>query len=72
MAEERGGRRLPVMLQNLEEGAKVRLRHNITAEITGNPRDGSWVFVRYVSCPDDPAKEGAEELAFADDVLEAL
>ena len=66
------GRRLPVMLQNLEVGAKVKLKGNITAEVTGNPKDGSWVYVRYLSHPQDPAQVGSEELAFADDVLEEL
>jgi hypothetical protein len=67
-----GGRRLPVMLQNLEVGAKVKLKGDITAEVTGNPKDGSWVYVRYLSHPKDPAQVGAEELAFADDVVEEL
>jgi hypothetical protein len=67
-----GGRRLPVMLQNLAVGAKVKLKGDITAEVTGNPKDGSWIYVRYLSHPKDPSQEGAEELAFADDVLEEL
>ena len=69
---EEGGRRQLVMLQDLPVGAKVKLRSNITAEVTGNPKDGSWIFVKYLSVPEDPSKEGAEELAFADEVLEQL
>lgn len=73
MAEGEGPRRrLPVMLQELPVGAKVSLRHGITAEVTGNPKDGSWIFVRYLSCPEDPSQEGTEALAFADEVLATL
>lgn len=61
--------RQPVMLQNLRVGAKLTLRGNVTAEVTGNPEDGSWIFVRYLVHPQDPSKEGSEALAFADDVL---
>lgn len=70
--EGEGRRRLPIMLQNLPLGAKVKLRHNVTAEVTGNPKDGSWIFVKYLSHPEDPAQEGQEGLAFADEVLEQL
>ena len=72
MAEGEPRRRLPVMLQNLALGQKVRLRHDIIAEVTGNPKDGSWIFVKYLENPQDPAKIGGEELAFADEVLDEL
>jgi hypothetical protein len=65
-------RRQPVMLQNLPVGAKVRLRKNVLAEVTGNPKDGSWIFVKYLTHPEDPAQEGTEGLAFADEVLEEV
>lgn len=65
-------RRMPVMLQNLAVGAKVKLRNNVTAEVTGNPKDGSWIFVKYLTHPEDPSQEGQEGLAFADEVLDEL
>jgi hypothetical protein len=67
-----GGSRLPVMLQNLAVGASVKLKGDITAVVVGNPKDGSWIYVRYLSNPNNPSQVGAEELAFADDVLEEL
>jgi hypothetical protein len=70
--EEGRGRRGLVMLQDLEVGAKIKLKGDITAEVTGNPKDGSWIYVRYLSHPKDPSLEGNEELAFADDVVDAL
>jgi len=60
------------MLQNLEVGAKLLLKGDITAEVTGNPKDGSWIYVKYLTHPKDPSLEGSEELAFADDVVDEL
>ena len=40
--------------------------------MTANPRDGGWIFVRYLECPDDPAKEGSDDLAFCTDVIQVL
>ena len=67
-----GGRAPLVMLQDLAVGAKVRLKKNILAEVTGNPKDGSWIFVKYLSHPEDASLEGNEELVFADEVLEEI
>jgi len=69
---ENAPRRQPVMLQSLRVGAKLALRGNATAVVTGNPEDGSWIFVRFLTHPSDPSKEGSEELVFADDVLQEL
>ena len=69
---EAEGRSKPVMLQDLSVGAKVRLRKNVLAEVTGNPKDGSWIFVKYLTHPEDPTQEGTEGLAFADEVLEEI
>ena len=68
--EERGTG--AVMVQDLLPGAKVRVRGGIIGEVTANPKDGGWVFVRYVSCPEDPSKEGLEEPVFCTDVLQVL
>ena len=34
--------------------------------------DGVWLFVRYLSSPNDPALEGSEDMVFAADVAEVL
>ena len=58
-----------VALQDLPEGAKVRLRSGAIAEVTANPRDGGWIFVRYLEFPEDPSKVGEDDMAFCTDVL---
>lgn len=65
----RGGN---VMIQDLPDGARLRLTNGSIAEVTGNPRDGAWIYVRYVSCPADPSKEGSEDLVWCLDVAQAL
>jgi hypothetical protein len=76
MAEETPRRRafsnLVINLVALEPGDRVRLKNEATAEVVSNPRDGTWIFLRYLESPADPALVGAEELVFADDVLELL
>ena len=57
-AEERITGHGAVMLTDLPVGAKVRLRGEAIGEVTANPRDGGWVFVRYLESPKDPAKVG--------------
>ena len=59
------------MLQTLEVGTKLRLRDNATGEVVGNPKDGSWIFLKYETSP-DPAQVGTEDLVFADEVVEIL
>jgi hypothetical protein len=59
-------------IQELDPGRKIKLKGGIVAEVKDNPRDGSWLVVRYISAPDDPAAVGREELASADDVVELL
>lgn len=61
-----------VNLIELEPGQRVRLRHGAIAEVVSNPRDGVWLFVRYLSHPDDPSQAGAEDMVFAQDVTELL
>lgn len=52
-------------IQNLEPGAKIRLKKdNALAEVVENPGDGAWLMIR--RCEGDPA----EELCHVDDVLE--
>ena len=59
-------------IQELDPGRRIKLKGGILAEVKDNPRDGSWLVVRYISVPDDPALAGSEELASADDVVELL
>ena len=68
-AEDRSNRSETVDLQDLAEGTKVRLRNGAIAEVTANPRDGGWIFIRIVEHPEDPAKVGEEDMAFCTDVL---
>lgn len=58
-----------VALRDLPEGAKVRLRGGAIAEVTANPQDGGWIFVRYLEFPGDPSKVGEDDMAFCTDVL---
>lgn len=71
MAEADGRRGATIMLQQLELGTKLRLRNNATGEVVGNPKDGSWIFLKYDSSP-NPAEVGTEGLVFADDVVEIV
>jgi hypothetical protein len=43
------GRVINVM--RLAPGQRVTLAGGATAEVVSNPRDGAWIFVRYVSAP---------------------
>jgi len=61
----------PVNIRLLGPGARIALADGATAEIVSNPLDGVWVFARYMSSPDDPARVGSEEMIFAQDVVAA-
>lgn len=58
-----------LMVQDLPEGIKVKLRNGAIAEVTGNPRDGGWLFVRYLEFAQDPSLAGSDQMAFCTDVL---
>jgi hypothetical protein len=60
----------PINIRLLGPGVRVALSDGATAEIVSNPLDGVWVFARYLSAPDDPAKIGNEEMIFAQDIVE--
>jgi hypothetical protein len=60
----------PINIRTLEPGTRIVLVDGATAEIVSNPADGVWVFARYLSSPDDPARVGGEEMIFAQDILE--
>ena len=57
-----------VILRDLPVGAKVKLRNGAIGEVTANPTDGAWVFLRYLESP-DPAQVGTEGNAFATEVV---
>ena len=61
-----------INLRLLEPGAKIGLSDGSTAEVVTNPMDGVWLFVRYLSSPNDPSLEGSEDMVFAADVAELL
>ena len=61
-----------VNLRLLEPGMIIGLVNGATAEITSNPQDGVWVFVRYLSVPEDSSLEGSEDMVFAQDIVNVL
>ena len=60
----------PVNVRDLAVGTRVVLGSGAEVEIVSNPRDGVWLFARYLSSADDPAMVGQEEMIFAQDVVE--
>ncbi len=61
-----------VNLMDIETGQAIRLSNDATVEVVSNPRDGVWLFVRYLSNPDDPDQVGEEDMVFAQDIVEVL
>lgn len=61
-----------VNLMDIETGQAIRLSNDATVEVVSNPRDGVWLFVRYLSNPDDPDQVGEEDMVFAQDIAEVL
>jgi hypothetical protein len=61
-----------ILIRDLPVGAIVHLRNGATAEVTGNPRDGGWLFVTYTKFPDDPSRVGTEDMAYCIDVVGAI
>ncbi len=59
----------PINIRDLLPGTSVVLAGGAEAEIVDNPRDGIWLFARYLSSPRDPALVGQEEMIFAQDVV---
>jgi len=59
----------PVVLTDLPIGARVRVRSGAVGEVTANPRDGGWIFLRYVESEKDPTKVGEEDMVFCTDVM---
>jgi hypothetical protein len=61
-----------VNLINLEPGDKLSISNGATVEVATNPKDGVWVFAKYLAFPDDPSLVGTEEMFFAQDIVEVL
>ncbi len=61
-----------VNLMLLEAGVKVITRAGATVVVVENPKDGVWVFAKYLSCPEDPSLEGTEDMFFAQDIAEVV
>jgi len=54
--------------RDLPVGARVKLTNGAVAEVTGNPRDGAWLLIRYVEHPQEPSRVGEEDMVFFTDV----
>ena len=61
-----------VNLITIEEGSKIATLNGATAEVVSNPKDGVWVFVKYLTSPDEPDLVGTEDMVFAQDIAEVL
>jgi hypothetical protein len=61
-----------INLITLEEGVRISTINGATAEVVNNPKDGVWVFAKYLTSPDDPDLEGTEDMIFAQDIAEVL
>ena len=61
-----------INLITIEEGSTISTIGGATAEVVTNPRDGVWVFVKYLTSPDDPDLIGTEDMIFAQDIAEVL
>ncbi len=61
-----------VNLKTLEEGATIATAAGATAEVVENPKDGVWIFAKYLTSPEDPSLEGTEDMFFAQDIVEVL
>jgi hypothetical protein len=57
-----------LLIREMPEGTKLRLRNGSVCEITGNPRDGGWLFVKVLE-HEDAAKVGTEDMVYCIDVV---
>ena len=60
----------PINIRDLAVGTWVMLGSGAEVEFVSNPKDGVWLFARYLASADDPAMVGQEEMIFAQDVVE--
>ena len=60
----------PINIRDLGIGLRVVLLSGAEVEIVDNPKDGVWLFARYLSSPGDPSLVGQEDMIFAQDVID--
>ncbi len=60
----------PINIRDIAVGCRVTLLNGAEAEILDNPKDGIWLFARYLASPSDPTLVDQEEMIFAQDVAE--
>ena len=58
-----------VNLMEITIGQRISIADDAVGEVVDNPRDGSWIIVRYLESPADESKVGQEEPVFAEDVV---
>jgi hypothetical protein len=59
-----------INVRELAIGTRVVLGSGAEVQIVANPGDGVWLFGRYLASDSDAALVGAEEMIFAQDVVE--
>lgn len=57
-----------VEIRDMPVGTNVRLRNGAIAEVTANPADGGWLFVRYIE-NEDSSMVGTDDMVFCVDVI---
>ncbi len=60
-----------VLIRDLPEGTHVRIRSGDIVEITANPRDGGWLFVKVLESSDS-SRIGTDDMAFCVDVIDVV
>ena len=66
------GSNAALVYRDLPVGARVKRRDGAILEVTGNPRDGAWLLVRFVEAPNEPSSVGQEDMIFFTDVEAVL
>lgn len=56
----------------LKPDTKIQLVNGAIARVVSNPKDGVWIFARYLSSPEDPSLVGTEDMVFAQDILQVV
>lgn len=57
---------------NVRPGARLRLKDGAIVEVTENPRDGLWLFCRYLTSPDGEQAGGEEQTVLSEDVSQLV
>ena len=56
-------------LRDLEPQTQIRMANGSIVEVIENPKDGIWIMVRYLECPDDASLAGTEEMVSVGEVF---